>query len=80
MTMMVTIIDMPNKKGTQIVREMVSLGMISKYRLAREMGVSDTAVDDWILGKYFCEDRHLLKLLDVRDKYQRIRGMGLYSN
>ena len=71
-------IDMPNKTGIQIVKEMIRDGILSKYRLAREMGVSDTAVDDWILGKYFNEDRHMLRLLDVRDKYLKIRGMGIY--
>jgi predicted transcriptional regulator len=73
------IVYMPTKKGTQIVREIIQRGVMSKYRLAREMGVSDNAVDDWILGKYFNEDKHMLRLIEVRDKYLRIRGMGIYS-
>lgn len=66
-------------KGVKIVREMIENKVISQYRLAREMGVSDNAVRDWLYGKYFCIDKHLPRLLEVREKYMRAKGMGIYS-
>lgn len=70
---------MPSKRGIQIVREMISNKVMSQYRLAKEMGVSENAVKDWLLGKYFSEDKHLPRLMDIREKYMRAKNMGIWG-
>lgn len=72
------IINMAMKQGNRIVRDMVDRKLMSKYRLAREMGVSDNAVDMWYDGKFF-NDARLPRLIDVREKWLKIREMGIYS-
>ena len=61
------------------MREMISQKVLSQYRLAREMQVSENAVRDWLLGKYFSEDKHLPRLMEVREKFMRSKGLGIWS-
>lgn len=67
------------KRGIEIVRDMVRNKVISQYRLAKEMGVTENAVRDWVSGRYFDEYKHLPKLLEVREKYMRAQNMGIWS-
>lgn len=67
------------KTGVQIVRQLITEGIMSKYRLAREMGVSEEAVDGWMDGRWFNEAVRLPRLLEVREKFMRMKGLGIYS-
>lgn len=66
-------------RGCKIVKKMVEDGVITRYRLAKEMGVSINSVQSWYEGRYFSEDVRLPRLLEVRERYMKLKSMGVYS-
>lgn len=71
---------MEEKRGIRIIREMVDSGLITRYRLADEMGVKEKSVQSWYKGLFFDENKHIVRLMEVRDKYMRAKGMGIYKD
>lgn len=66
--------------GTRIVRELISMNVLTRYRLMKEMNVSSIEViNAWMRGQYFNEGKHLPRLLEVREKWLRAKNIGIYS-
>lgn len=68
-----------NKTGNQIVRELVTKYRMPKYQLAKRLGVSTTCVYDWLIGKYFSEER-LDDLQKVLIQWKEEKGYCLFDN
>lgn len=65
--------------GIKIIRKMIlDDKLMSRYRLAREMGVSEETIKSWVDGKFFNEAVRLPKLIEVREKYMKMKAMGIY--
>jgi len=64
--------------GIKVVRKMIDEKLLSRYRLAKEMGVSEESVRAWYDGKFFNEAVRLPRLMDVREKYMKMKAIGVF--
>lgn len=60
------------KAGNDLVREILAMG-ISKYRLAKDLGLSDTTVNNWVSGENSPSLSNFNRLQDYRNYNERIQ-------
>lgn len=54
------------KEGNDIVKQILDMRVVSKYRMARDLGVSGTQVYNWLRGVCSPSEKNYQKLLDYR--------------
>ena len=65
--------------GVKMINKMLEDKIITKYRLAKEMGVTYNTINSWVRGEYFNEAIRLPRLIEVREKFMRMKGIGIYQ-
>jgi len=64
--------------GIKILNKMLEDKLITRYRLAKEFGVTYNTVTSWTRGEYFNEAIRLPKLIEIRERYMKMKGVGIY--
>ena len=71
---MVIMAEKGNPAGNDLVKEILAMG-VSKYRMAKQMKVSETQIYNWVKGVCSPSQKNFNRLQDYRywlDKHNRI--------
>lgn len=68
------------KAGNELVREILEMKLVSKYRMAKDLNVADTTIYNWLKGVSSPDIRNYVKLKDYRlhmDKVKNFKPFGI---
>jgi len=71
---MIIMAEQGYKEGNQLVKEILEMGVVSKYRMAKDLEVSDTQIYNWLKGYSSPNEKNYLKLMDYRLYCQKLRA------
>jgi hypothetical protein len=67
------------RAGNDLVREILAMGVVSKYRMAKDLGVERQTVYNWLEGIFSPDERNYSRLKDYRlyvEKKAQVRWNG----
>lgn len=67
------------KAGNEIAKEIISMGIVSKYRMAREMGISETQLYNWLKDASSPNEKNYLRLKDYRLYVERLKKVPKFG-
>lgn len=65
--------------GNELVKEILALKVVSKYRMAKDLGVNRQTVYNWIYGYHSPDEAHYTRLKDYRLFVDKLRMVGRFQ-
>ena len=67
------------KAGNELVKEILLMGVVSKYRMARDLGVEDATIYNWLKGLSSPNIKNYLKLKNYRLYAEKLKNLPRFK-